>query len=68
MAQEERELISGRARAALAAAKLRLTDRLAPEVEPLQIDDATGQAAIARALTERMVPTPLGIGVGTRAA
>jgi hypothetical protein len=42
--------------------------RLAPEVEPLQIDDATGQAAIARALTERMVPTPLGIGVGTRAA
>lgn len=42
--------------------------RLALEAEQLQTDDATGQAAIARAPTERMVPTLLGSGVWTHAA
>src|SRR3954470_13652295 len=91
MAQKERELISERTRAALAAAKARgsslggdrgyrpaagpdaaaaaqarrdaaerAAHRLALEVERLQAEGALSNAAIARALTERGVPTPRG--------
>ena len=96
MAQKERELISERTRAALAAAKARgavlggdrgyrplagpdatvaavarrqvaarVAHRLILEVEWLRTEGITGQAAIARALTERRVPTPRGTGVWT---
>jgi DNA invertase Pin-like site-specific DNA recombinase len=91
MAQKERELISERTRAALAAAKARganlggdrgyrpaagpdaaaatlarreaaeqVAHRLALEVERLHGEGVSGQAAMARALTERGVPTPRG--------
>ncbi|WP_431272017.1 recombinase family protein [Dankookia sp. P2] len=96
MAQKERELISERTRAALAAAKARgavpggdrsyrpvegpsaaaaararrvaaerVAHRLALKVERLRAEGVTGQAAIARALTERGVPTPRGSGAWT---
>jgi hypothetical protein len=96
MAQKERELISERTRAALAAAKARrqafggdrghrptvapdagaaalerrlvaeqAAHRLALEVERLRAEGVTGQAAMARALTERGVPTPRGYRVWT---
>lgn len=39
--------------------------RLALEVERLRAEGVTGQAAIARALNERGVPTPRGSGAGT---
>jgi DNA invertase Pin-like site-specific DNA recombinase len=96
MAQKERELISERTRAALAAAKARgkalggdrgyrpgvgpdaaaavlarrtgaerTAHRLALEVERLRAEGVTGQAAIARALTELGVPTPRGHGAWT---
>jgi DNA invertase Pin-like site-specific DNA recombinase len=96
MAQKERELISERTRAALAAAKARgkvlggdrgyqpmtgpstaaaalvrrvaaerAAHRLALDVERLRAEGVTGQAAIARALTERGVPTPSGGGFWT---
>jgi DNA invertase Pin-like site-specific DNA recombinase len=91
MAQKERELISERTKAALAAAKARgaalggdrgyrpaagpdaaaaalarreaaeqVAHRLALEVERLRSAGVVGQAAMARALTERGVPTPRG--------
>jgi DNA invertase Pin-like site-specific DNA recombinase len=91
MAQKERELISERTRAALAAAKARgrrlggdrgylpavapdaaaaaqerrlaaeqAAHRLALEVARLRDEGVTGQAAMARALTERGVLTPRG--------
>jgi DNA invertase Pin-like site-specific DNA recombinase len=91
MAQKERELISERTRAALAAAKARgkvlggdrgyrpmtgpdaeaatwarqeaaerTAHRLALEVDRLRAEGVVGQAAVARALTERGVPTPRG--------
>ncbi|WP_277751878.1 recombinase family protein [Dankookia rubra] len=97
MAQKERELISQRTRAALAAAKAhgavlsgdrgyppvegpgataaaharrlaaeRAAHRLALEVERLRGESITGQAAIARALIERGVPTPRGSGAWTQ--
>jgi DNA invertase Pin-like site-specific DNA recombinase len=56
---------------AAAAAQVRRTGaertahRLALEVERLRTEGVTGQAAIARALTERRVPTPRGSGVWT---
>jgi DNA invertase Pin-like site-specific DNA recombinase len=43
----------------------RTAHRLALEVERLRTEGVTGQAAIARALTERRVPTPRGSGVWT---
>jgi DNA invertase Pin-like site-specific DNA recombinase len=89
MAQKERELISERTRAALAAAKARVkalggdrgyrpaagpnadaaararretadraAHRLALEVEQLDAEGVTGQAALAKALNERGVRTP----------
>jgi hypothetical protein len=39
--------------------------RLALEVERLRAEGISGQAAIARALNERGVPTPRGTGVRT---
>jgi DNA invertase Pin-like site-specific DNA recombinase len=91
MAQKERELISERTRAALAAAKARgkvlggdrgyrpmagpdaeaatrarreaaerAAHRLALEVDRLRAGGVVSQAAVARALTERGVPTPRG--------
>jgi DNA invertase Pin-like site-specific DNA recombinase len=91
MAQKERELISERTRAALAAAKARgkalggdrgyrpptgpdtaaaamarreaaeqAAHRLLLQVERLRDEGIVGQAAIARALTERGVPAPRG--------
>jgi DNA invertase Pin-like site-specific DNA recombinase len=91
MAQKERELISERTRAALAAAKARgavlggdrgyrpkigpdataaaqvrrhtaeqAAHRLMLEVDRLRAEGVVGQAAVARALTERGVPTPRG--------
>jgi DNA invertase Pin-like site-specific DNA recombinase len=91
MTQKERELISERTRAALAAARARGTvlggdrgwrppkppcaiaaaqvrqegadrtaHRLALEVEALQADGVTTHQGLARALTERGVPTPRG--------
>ncbi|GGC70838.1 resolvase [Siccirubricoccus deserti] len=99
MAQKERELISERTRAALAAAKARgktlggdrgyrptcgpdaaaaalarrqaaerTAHRLALEVERPRAEGVTGQAVMARALTERGVPTPRGGGVWTHTA
>lgn len=96
MAQKERELISERTRAALAAAKARgavlggdrgyrpaagpdavaaglvrrqtaeqAAYRLALEVDRLRAEGVVGQAALARALTERGVPTPSGSGTWT---
>jgi DNA invertase Pin-like site-specific DNA recombinase len=96
MAQKERELISERTRAALAAAKARgkvlggdrayrpaagpdaaaaalarheaaeqAAHRLALEVERLRAEGVTGQAALARALTECGVSTPRGGTVWT---
>jgi DNA invertase Pin-like site-specific DNA recombinase len=96
MAQKERELISERTRAALAAAKARgkalggdrgyrpaagpdaaaaaaarreaadqVAHRLALEMQRLRAEGVTGQAAMARALTERGVPTPRGNGIWT---
>jgi DNA invertase Pin-like site-specific DNA recombinase len=96
MAQKERELISERTRAALAAAKVRgkalggdrgyrpaagpdaaaaaearraaaerAVHRLALEVERLRSEGVTGQAAIARALTELGIQTPRGRGAWT---
>ncbi len=96
MAQKERELISERTRAALAAAKARgavlggdrgyrphegpdaaaaalarrgtaeqAAHRLGLQIERLRTEGVTGQAAIARALTERGVPTPRGGGTWT---
>ncbi|MGG5890578.1 recombinase family protein [Falsiroseomonas sp. HC035] len=96
MAQKERELISERTRAALAAAKARgkalggdrgyrpvvgpdaaaaalarrqvaeqAAHRLALEVERLREAGIVGQAAVARALTERRVPTPRGSATWT---
>jgi DNA invertase Pin-like site-specific DNA recombinase len=93
-AQKERELISERTRAALAAAKARgaalggdrgyrppkgpdafvatQARRMAAEraahrlvLERLYVEGVTGLAAIARALTERGVPTPKGCAVWT---
>jgi DNA invertase Pin-like site-specific DNA recombinase len=91
MAQKERELISERTQAALAAAKARgkalggdrgyrpasgpdtaaaaaarqqtaerAAHRLALEMGRLQAEGVTGQAAMARALNEKGVPTPRG--------
>jgi DNA invertase Pin-like site-specific DNA recombinase len=96
MAQKERELISERTRAALAAARARgavlggdrerrpesppcataatqarqgradrAAHRLALEIERLRAEGILSQAALARALTERGVPTPRGSGVWT---
>ena len=93
MAQKERELISERTRAALAAAKARgkvlggdrgyrpvvgpdaqaaavarreaaerAAHRLHLDIERLRTDGATGNAALARALTEHGIPTPTGTG------
>lgn len=91
MAQKERELISARTKAALAAAKARgailggdrgwrptggpdaarasqarsqaaqqAAHRVALEIEALRAVGITSQAALARALTDRQVPTPQG--------
>ena len=69
MAQKERELISERTRAALAAAKARgatrgaagrAAHRLALEIERLRADGVVTHAALARTLTEIRVPTPRG--------
>jgi DNA invertase Pin-like site-specific DNA recombinase len=96
MAQKERELISERTRAALAAAKARgkalggdrgyrpsggpdatvaatvrrqvaeqAAHRLGLELERLEAEGIVGHAAMARALTERRVPTPKGGSVWT---
>ena len=96
MAQKERELISERTKAALAAAKVRgkklggdrgyrpsagpdaaeaaqarqgaaerVAHRLVLEVERLRAEGVVGQAALARALNERGVPTPQGGGAWT---
>jgi DNA invertase Pin-like site-specific DNA recombinase len=96
MAQKERELISERTKAALAAAKARgkalggdrgwrpvvppdagaaaaarremaeqAAHRLALEIARLDQDGVAGQAGLARALTERGVPTPGGSAVWT---
>jgi DNA invertase Pin-like site-specific DNA recombinase len=96
MAQKERELISARTRAALAAAKAqgralggdrgyrpaagpdttaaaqarreaaeRAAHRLVLELERLRDEGVAGQAALARALNERGVPTPTGSGAWT---
>jgi DNA invertase Pin-like site-specific DNA recombinase len=96
MAQKERELISERTKAALAAARARgavlggdrgwrpatgpdtaaaalarrgaaeqAAHRLALEVATLRAEGVVGQAAMARALTERGVPTPRGTGAWT---
>ncbi|MBP0495702.1 recombinase family protein [Pararoseomonas indoligenes] len=96
MAQKERELISERTRAALAAARARgavlggdrgwrpplppcaaaatqarqekatrSAHRLLLEVEALRREGITAKAAMARALTERGVPTPRGGAVWT---
>jgi hypothetical protein len=96
MAQRERELISERTRAALAAAKARgkvlggdrgwrpavppdaaaavaarremaeqAAHRLALEIARLEQDGVVGQAGLARAFTERGVPTPAGSAVWT---
>jgi DNA invertase Pin-like site-specific DNA recombinase len=96
MAQKERELISERTRAALAAAKARravlggergyrpaagpdsgaagvgclqaaeqTAHWLALKVQRLRVEGVQGQAALARALNERAVPTPLGRGAWT---
>ncbi|MGG5890556.1 recombinase family protein [Falsiroseomonas sp. HC035] len=96
MAQKERELISERTTAALAAAKargavlggdrgyrpaagpdsaaaayarreaaIRAAYRLVLEVEHLRARGVAGQAALARALNERGVPTPHGTGAWT---
>jgi DNA invertase Pin-like site-specific DNA recombinase len=96
MAQKERELISERTRAALAAARTRgavlggdrgyrpaaspdsgsaalarrqkaeqAAHRLHLEVERLRTEGVFGQAALARALNERCVPTPRGQGAWT---
>jgi DNA invertase Pin-like site-specific DNA recombinase len=96
MAQKERELISERTRAALAAAKARgrvlggdrgyrppagpdaavaagarrkaaerAAHRLALELDRLRAEGIVGRAALARALNERGVPTPLGRGAWT---
>ena len=99
MAQKERELISERTRAALAAAKVRgrvlggdrgyrptkgpdataatrarrhaaarTAHRLTLEVVALRADGVASQAALARALNERGVPTPAGFGAWTHTA
>lgn len=91
MAQKERELISERTRAALAAARargavlggdrghrppeppcaaaaalarqeeaIRTAHRLALEIEQLRKEGIIGQAALARTLNERGIPTPQG--------
>ncbi|WPB83750.1 recombinase family protein [Sediminicoccus rosea] len=96
MAQKERELISARTKAALAAAKVRgavlggdrgyrpaagpdaaaaalvrretaerAAHRLVLEVERLYAEGVEGQAAMARALNKRGVPTPQGRGAWT---
>jgi DNA invertase Pin-like site-specific DNA recombinase len=96
MAQKERELISERTKAALAAAKARgkalggdrgyrpaaapdaaaaslarreaagrAAHRLVLEVTRLRTEGIEGQAAMARALNERAVPTPQGKGAWT---
>ena len=96
MAQKERELISERTRAALAAAKARgrvlggdrgwrsspppcataaasartaqadrAANRLLLDIEDLRREGILGHAALARALTERSVPTPAGNQVWT---
>ncbi|WP_426960159.1 recombinase-like helix-turn-helix domain-containing protein [Muricoccus radiodurans] len=96
MAQKERELISERTRAALAAARARgavlggdrgwrppsppcaqsaaqarreeaerAAHRLALEIERLRTEGIVGQAALARALNVRGVPTPAGRGAWT---
>lgn len=96
MAQKERELISERTRAALAAAKARgralggdrghrpsagpdaaaatqarreaaerAAHRLVLELERLRGEGVLGQAALARALNARGVPTPTGSGAWT---
>ena len=96
MAQKERELISERTRAALAASKARgralggdrgyrpaggpdaavaaqarrdaagrVAHRLALEMERLRAEGIGGQAALARELTERRIPTPGGSAVWT---
>ena len=96
MAQKERELISERTRAALAAAKARgavlggdrgyrpsagpsaaaaavsrteradqVAHRLSLEIERLKSEGVSTMIGLARALTERGVPTPRGGGVWT---
>jgi DNA invertase Pin-like site-specific DNA recombinase len=96
MAQKERELISERTKAALAAAKARgrvlggdrgwrptkppcaraaalerkdaadrTAHRLSLEVDRLRAEGGVGQAAMARALTQRGVPTPQGSSAWT---
>jgi DNA invertase Pin-like site-specific DNA recombinase len=96
MAQKERELISERTRAALAAAKARgrvlggdrgwrpttppcakaaaqeraaaadrTAHRLLLEVEALREGGITTHVGLARALTERCIPTPRGAGIRT---
>ncbi|WP_240782347.1 recombinase family protein [Roseococcus sp. SYP-B2431] len=96
MAQKERELISARTKAALAAAKARgtalggdrgyrpkhgpdaaaaaqarrleaeqIAHRLALEIEALRDQGVVSHAALARALTERSVPTPRTSGIWT---
>src|SRR4051812_29849110 len=58
---------NGTIAAAVAGSRRAKTDwaahRLALEVERLRAEGVIGQAAIARALTEREVPTPGGEGV-----